>query len=34
MPDVTTTAPNTHLAPYAARGLKGRILSGGSSANN
>jgi tryptophanyl-tRNA synthetase len=28
MPDVTTTAPNTHLAPYAARGLKGRILSG------
>ena len=29
MPDVTTvSAPNTHLAPYAARGLKGRILSG------
>src|ERR1041384_3942295 len=28
MPDVTTTAPNTHLAPYAARGLKGRIFSG------
>ena len=28
MPDVTTAAPNTHLAPYAARGLKGRILSG------
>ena len=28
MPDVTTTAPNTHLAPYTARGLKGRILSG------
>ncbi len=28
MPDVTTTAPNTHLAPYEARGLKGRILSG------
>jgi len=30
MPDVTTTtaAPNSHLAPYAARGLKGRILSG------
>ena len=30
MPDVTTTAaaPNPHLAAYAARGLKGRILSG------
>ncbi|HEY4893638.1 MAG TPA: tryptophan--tRNA ligase, partial [Reyranella sp.] len=28
MPDVTTAAPNTHLAPYTARGLKGRILSG------
>jgi len=30
MPDVTTqaTAPNTHLAPYANRGLKGRIFSG------
>jgi tryptophanyl-tRNA synthetase len=30
MPDVTTgaAAPNRHLAPYAARGLKGRILSG------
>src|SRR5712672_4745152 len=30
MPDVTTgaAAPNPHLAPYAARGLKGRILSG------
>ena len=36
MPDATTSAaaptapaaPNTHLAPYAARGLKGRILSG------
>jgi tryptophanyl-tRNA synthetase len=30
MPDVTTAsaAPNTHLAPYAERGLKGRILSG------
>ena len=28
MPDVTTAAPNGHLAPYAARGLKGRILSG------
>jgi tryptophanyl-tRNA synthetase len=30
MPDVTTAspAPNTHLAPYADRGLKGRILSG------
>src|SRR5215208_2825429 len=30
MPDVTTPAgaPNPHLAPYAARGLKGRILSG------
>jgi tryptophanyl-tRNA synthetase len=28
MPDVTTTAPNPHLAPYTARGLKGRILSG------
>jgi len=30
MPDVTipTAAPNTHLAPYAAKGLEGRILSG------
>jgi tryptophanyl-tRNA synthetase len=28
MPDVSAPAPNTHLAPYAARGLKGRILSG------
>ena len=30
MPDVTTgaAAPNRHLAPYAARGLKGRIFSG------
>src|SRR5471030_1232446 len=30
MPDVTTApaAPNPHLAPYAAKGLKGRILSG------
>ena len=30
MPDVTTgaAAPNPHLAPYQARGLKGRILSG------
>src|SRR5579872_395292 len=28
MPDVTTTTPNLHLAPYTARGLKGRILSG------
>jgi tryptophanyl-tRNA synthetase len=30
MPDVTTgaAAPNAHLAPYAARGLKGRIFSG------
>src|SRR5215208_4926171 len=30
MPDVTTPAgaPNPHLAPYQARGLKGRILSG------
>jgi tryptophanyl-tRNA synthetase len=30
MPDVTTggVAPNSHLAPYAARGLKGRIFSG------
>ena len=28
MPDASTAAPNTHLAPYAARGLKGRILSG------
>jgi tryptophanyl-tRNA synthetase len=30
MPDVTTAAaaPNPHLAPYTARGLKGRILSG------
>src|SRR5476651_1245677 len=30
MPDVTTpaAAPNSHLAPYAAKGLKGRILSG------
>src|SRR5438045_9591040 len=28
MPDVTTAAPNTHLAPYANRGLKGRIFSG------
>ncbi|MGH8430719.1 MAG: tryptophan--tRNA ligase, partial [Solimonas sp.] len=28
MPDVATTAPNTHLAPYARRGLKGRIFSG------
>ena len=30
MPDATTgaAAPNRHLAPYAARGLKGRIFSG------
>ena len=30
MPDVTTgaAAPNPHLAPYEAKGLKGRILSG------
>src|ERR1700722_5107340 len=30
MPDVTSGAagPNPHLAPYAAKGLKGRILSG------
>jgi tryptophanyl-tRNA synthetase len=28
MPDASAPAPNTHLAPYAARGLKGRILSG------
>src|SRR5215468_10419381 len=30
MPDVTTpaTTPSTHLAPYANRGLKGRIFSG------
>jgi tryptophanyl-tRNA synthetase len=30
MPDVTTgaAAPSSHLAPYAARGLKGRIFSG------
>lgn len=31
MPDAVpsaTAAPNTHIAPYAARGLKGRILSG------
>jgi len=29
MPDVTTAAaPNPHLAPYIAKGLKGRILSG------
>ncbi len=30
MPDVTSAAPvaNPHLAPYAARGLKGRIFSG------
>ena len=30
MPDATTAAPaaNSHLAPYQARGLKGRILSG------
>src|SRR5471032_1311166 len=30
MPDVTTeaAAPHPHLAPYAAKGLKGRILSG------
>ena len=28
MPDVTTAAPNPHLAPYADRGLQGRILSG------
>ena len=30
MPDVTTgaAAPNRHMAPYAARGLKGRIFSG------
>src|SRR5215468_6836395 len=30
MPDVSTpaAAPNTHLAPYTARGLKGRIFSG------
>ena len=27
-PTPRTSAPNTHLAPYAARGLKGRILSG------
>src|SRR6185437_9288038 len=30
MPDITTAAaaPNSHLAPYNAKGLKGRILSG------
>src|SRR4029450_10357371 len=28
MPDVTTAVPNSHLAPYAARGLKCRILYG------
>src|SRR5580700_343387 len=28
MPDITTASPNSHLAPYANRGLKGRILSG------
>jgi len=28
MPDALSSAPNTHLAPYTARGLKGRILSG------
>ena len=28
MSDESTAAPNPHLAPYEARGLKGRILSG------
>jgi tryptophanyl-tRNA synthetase len=28
MPDASSAAPNPHLAAYAARGLKGRILSG------
>src|SRR5476649_671642 len=28
MPDAAIASPDTHLAPYAAKGLKGRILSG------